>query len=45
MSQPDDDKTRPAGEDLSVDDMAAEVESQTSSLREADLDEDEAGKD
>jgi hypothetical protein len=44
MSEPDP-NTRPAGEDLSDEEMAEQVEAQTSSLREADLDEDESGKD
>jgi hypothetical protein len=45
MSQPDDANTHPAGEDLGDEEMAEQVESQTSSLREADLDEDDAEKD
>jgi hypothetical protein len=44
MSEPDA-NTKPAGEDLSDEEMAEQVEAQTSSLREADLDEDDASKD
>jgi hypothetical protein len=46
MSEPGTDATtHPAGEDLSDDEMAEQVESQTSSLREADLGENEDSSD
>jgi hypothetical protein len=44
MSEPDP-KTEPAGADLSDEEMAEQVESQTSSLREADIDSNENAKD
>ncbi len=42
MSEPE---TTPAGQDLSDEEMAEQVESQTSSLREADVDDDDSASD